>query len=94
MHERGSRMMQMARCQQEEVPALATALRSWAEHHEMMVDEALRPANATRALRREVLALTDFYAWKSFNDAGVSTRRAIAIVTELIQNRTPGPAHG
>ena len=87
MHQRGADLIEMARCQQAEVPALAAALDFWTEHHEMMVAEALAPVKTSVSVRREVLALTDFYVWKAFADRGISTRRAEAIVTETVLTR-------
>ncbi len=87
MHERGADLIGMARCQQAEVPALAAALEAWAQHHELFAREALRPAKTTAQMRREILALTDYFAWKAFAEHGISTQRSAAIVAESVLMR-------
>ncbi len=87
MYHRGARMLEVGHCDAAEVPALAAALETWAQHHEMFAREALRPAKTTAQMRREILALTDYFAWKAFAEHGISTRRAAAIVTEALLTR-------
>ncbi len=87
MYQRGARQLEVGHCDAAEVPSLAIAMEAWARHHEMFAREALRPAKTPAAGIREVLALTDFYAWKAFADRGISTRRAVEIVAESVLRR-------
>ncbi len=87
MYQRGARQLEVGHCDAADVPALAVALDAWAQHHEMFAREALRPAKIPAALIREVLALTDFYAWKAFADRSISTKRAATVVTESVLTR-------
>ena len=87
MYQRGARQLEVGHCDAAEVPSLAVAMDAWARHHETFAREALRPTKMTTPVLREVLALTDFYAWKAFADRDISTRRAAAIVAESVLTR-------
>jgi hypothetical protein len=82
MYERGARQIEVARCQENEVPALAGAVAAWAEHQQMLVREALRPLHASAGVRQMLAALSDFYVWKAFSDRGISTQRAAAMIAD------------
>ena len=81
MYERAALQLEAARCQQNEVPALANFVRNEAAMREALVREALRPFAANPRTIQEATALTDFYVWKAFNQRDVSTHRAAAIVS-------------
>jgi AcrR family transcriptional regulator len=82
MYERGARQIEVARCQQHEVPALARAVAAWAEHQQTLLREALRPLVANTSDRQILTALSDFYVWKAFVDRGISTQRAAAVIAD------------
>jgi hypothetical protein len=82
MYERGARQIEVARCQQHDVPALAGAVSAWAEHQQALVGEAVRPLRPSASVRRMLAALSDFYVWKAFSDHGISTQRAAAMIAD------------
>ena len=82
MYERGARQIEVARCQQHEIDALAGAVNAWGQHQESLVREVLRPFRVSAAQRQAISALTDFYVWKAFADRGISTQRAAATVAD------------
>lgn len=87
MYARGSHQIAEARCEQKKLAALATWVEQSRQHHVFAVGEALRPAHAAPRTIREAVALTDFYVWKAFADAGVSANVAIDIVVSALQAR-------
>ncbi len=80
MYERGSAMIEVARCEQSEVAGLADYVASEAAMREELVREALRPFKPHGRTVREATAITDFYVWKAFSQQGVTTRRAVDVV--------------
>ena len=80
MYERGSAMIEVARCEQSEVAGLADYVASEAAMREELVREALRPFKPHGRTVREATAITDFYVWKAFSQRGVTTRRAVEVV--------------
>ena len=81
MYERAALQLEAARCQQNEVPALANFVRNEAAMRESLVREALRPFQPKPRTIREAAAFTDFYVWKAFTQRELSTHRAAAIVS-------------
>src|SRR3989442_11176576 len=57
MYERAALQLEVARCQENEIPALAAFVRNEAAMREALVREALRPFHAPARLRREAAAL-------------------------------------
>jgi hypothetical protein len=84
MYERGTRQLEAARCQQNDVPALRNFIRNERATRESLVSEALRPFRPNPRSVREAAALTDFYVWKAFNQRDISTHRATAIVSDAL----------
>ena len=82
MYERGARQIEVARCQANEVPALAGAVAAWAAHQQMLVREALRPLHPGAGARKMLGAMSDFYVWKAFSDRGISTQRSAAMIAD------------
>lgn len=80
MYERGSAMIEVARCEQSEVAALADFVANEAAMREGLVSEALRPFKARGRIVREVAALTDFYVWKAFTQQSLATPQAVDVV--------------
>ena len=81
MYERGALQLEVARCQQNEVPALANFVRNEAAMRESLVREALRPFQPKPRTIREAAAFTDFYVWKAFTQRELSTHQAAGIVS-------------
>jgi AcrR family transcriptional regulator len=98
MYERGARQIEVARCQQHDVPALARAVAAWSEHQQILVREALRPLRPTASVRQMLGALSDFYVWKAFRDRGISTQRAAATIADAalaqLSSATVQKGHG
>lgn len=80
MYERGSAMIEVARCQQSEVAGLADYVASEAAMREELVREALRPFKPHGRTVREATALADFYVWKAFTQQNLTTRQAVDVV--------------
>ncbi len=81
MYERAALQLEAARCQQNEVPALANFVRNEAAMRESLVREALRPFQPKPRTIREAAAFTDFYVWKAFTQRELSTHQAAGIVS-------------
>lgn len=90
MYARGELQISETRCQQRQVGALAVFVEESKRHHKTLVREALRPLRPTPRAIREAVALTDFYVWKAFADAGVATNAAIHIVASALLARLHG----
>ena len=84
MYERGALQLETARCQANEVPALANFVRNEAAMRESLVREAFRPFSPRPRAVREVTALTDFYVWKSLTQQDISTHQAADTVSRLL----------
>lgn len=80
MYERGSAMIEVARCEQSEVAGLADYVASEAAMREELVREALRPFKPHGRTVREATALADFYVWKAFTQQNLTTRQAVDVV--------------
>ncbi len=80
MYERGSAMIEVARCEQCEVAGLADYVASEAAMREELVREALRPLKPHGRTVREATALADFYVWKAFTQQNLTTRQAVDVV--------------
>ncbi len=80
MYERGSAMIEVARCEQSEVVGLADYVASEAAMREELVREALRPFKPHGRTVREATALADFYVWKAFTQLNLTTRQAVDVV--------------
>jgi AcrR family transcriptional regulator len=80
MYERGSAMIDVARCEQGEVAGLADYVAREAALREALAREALRPFKPRPRTVREVAALTDFYVWKAFAQQDIPTRQAVDII--------------
>jgi len=81
MYERAALQLEAARCQQNEVPALANFVHNEAAMRESLVREALRPFQPKPRTIREAAAFTDFYVWKAFTQRELSTHQAAGIVS-------------
>jgi len=81
MYERAALQLEAARCQQNEVPALANFVRNEAAMRESLVREALRPFQPKPRTIREAAAFTDFYVWKAFTQRELSAHQAAGIVS-------------
>lgn len=90
MYRRGARPIAEARCQQSQFSALGAFVQNSRRHHEALVREALRPARPQPRAIAEALALTDFYVWKAFTDAGRSANHSIDIVVSALLARLEG----
>ncbi len=84
MYARGARQIEVMRCQQAEVPALAEAVEGLDRHHKMLVGEALRGFTSRAHDQREVSAMTDFYVWKAFADRDTSRQRTAELITAVV----------
>jgi AcrR family transcriptional regulator len=80
MYERGSVQIEMARCEQGEVAGLADYVANEAALREALARDALRPFRPRPRTVQEVVALTDFYVWKSFTQQDLTTRQAADII--------------
>jgi len=80
MYERGSAMIEVARCEQSEVAGLADYVANEAAMREALVREALRPVKLRSRTVHEVAALTDFYVWKAFTQQNLTTRQAADVI--------------
>jgi AcrR family transcriptional regulator len=80
MYERGSAMIEVARCEQSEVAGLADYVASEAAMREELVREALRPFKPHGRTVREATALADFYVWKAFTQQNLTTRQAVDVI--------------
>jgi len=84
MYERGAHQIETARCQQNEVAALAGFVANEAAMREALVREALRPFKVRPRAVREVTALTDFYVWKAFKQQELTTHQAAEVVSGAV----------
>lgn len=80
MYERGSAQLEVARCEQGDVPGLADFVANERALRDELAGEALRPFEVRRGARKEMVALTDFYVWKAFAAENLTTRRAVDVV--------------
>lgn len=80
MYERGSVLIEVARCEQGEVAGLADYVANEAALREALVREALRPFGLGSLIIREVAALTDFYVWRALTQQSLSTRQAVDVI--------------
>ena len=80
MYERGSAMMDVARCEQGEVAGLADFVANEAASRKALVREALRPFKPRPRTVHEVAALTDFYVWKALTQQNLTTRQAVDVI--------------
>jgi AcrR family transcriptional regulator len=80
MYERGSLQIGVARREQAEVAGLADFVANERAMRQALVGEALRPFDVRRRVVREVVALTDFYVWKAFDDQDLTTHQAVEVV--------------
>ena len=80
MYERGSVQLEVARCEQSEVAELASFVANERVLRNELVGEALHPFEVRRGARKEMVALTDFYVWKAFAEANLTTRQAVEVV--------------
>lgn len=80
MYERGSAMIEVARCEQIEVAGLADYVASEAAMREELVREALRPFKPHGRTVREATALADFYVWKAITQQNLTTRQAVDVI--------------
>ncbi len=85
MYERGSAMIEVARCEQSEVAGLADYVASEAAMREELVREALRPFKPHGRTVREATALADFYVWKAFTQQNLTTRQAVDVVHRSLE---------
>ncbi len=80
MYERGSVQLEVARCEQSEVAGLASFVANERALRNELVGEALHPFEVRREALKEMVALTDFYVWKAFAQANLTTRQAVEVV--------------
>jgi AcrR family transcriptional regulator len=80
MYERGSAMIEVARCEQGEVAGLADFVANEAASGEALAREALRPFKPRARAVHEVTALTDFYVWKALTQQNLTTRQAVDVI--------------
>lgn len=80
MYERGSAHLAVGYREQGQVKGLASFIASEQAERRKLVAEALRPFGAQSRVASEVMALTDFYVWKAFDDQDIATHRAAEIV--------------
>jgi AcrR family transcriptional regulator len=80
MYERAPEMIEVARCEQAEVPRLKEFVSYLAASHKDLVSEALRPFKPRSQVAAETTALTDFYVWKAFTDQAITTRQAADLI--------------
>jgi AcrR family transcriptional regulator len=80
MYERGSLQIGVARREQAEVAGLADFVANERAMRQALVGEALRPFDVRQRVVREVVALTDFYVWKAFDDQDLTTHQAVEVV--------------
>jgi len=93
MYGRAATQLEVARCEQREVPALAGFLAAEAAARDALVREALRPFRTGGAHVRQVMALTDFYVWKALTQQKVTTRQAVDIICRSLASVVgPGTA--
>lgn len=90
MYARGAHQISEARCEQKRIAPLAAWVQESQRHLEALVREALRPADPGTRTLREAVALTDFYVWKAFADAGVPRNTATSIVVSALLARLQG----
>jgi AcrR family transcriptional regulator len=84
MYERGSAMIEVARCEQGEVAGLAGFVADDAAAREALVREALQPFKPRPRAVQEAAALTDFYVWKALTQQHLSTRQAVDVVVRSL----------
>lgn len=80
MYERGSEMIEVARCEQDQVAGLAAYVAYEAALRENLASEALRPFKPRASFVREVVALADFYVWKALTQQNLTTRQAADVI--------------
>jgi len=84
MYERGSAMIEVARCEQGEVAGLADFVANDAAAREALAREALRPFKPRPRAVGELAALTDFYVWKACTQQNLTTRQAVDVVHRCV----------
>lgn len=84
MYERGARQIAVARCEQDEVPALKAFVQQDARGHEQLLRLALGQHRLAAPELRAALALTDFYVWKAFSEKRVPTQQAAEMITAAV----------
>jgi len=80
MYERGAAAIEVARCEQGKVAALAAFVAGEEVLRESLAREALRPLRPQQEIIDEVVALTDFYVWKAFEQRNLKTHHAADVV--------------
>jgi AcrR family transcriptional regulator len=80
MYARGPEMIEVARCEQSQVPTLREFTAEISMIHMDLAREALKPFRPRSHTINEVVALTDFYVWRAFNQQGISTRQAADVI--------------
>ncbi len=80
MYERGSVQLEVARCEQSKVAGLADFVTNERVLRNELVGEALRPFEVRRGARKEIVVLTDYYVWKAFAEANLTTHQAVEVV--------------
>ena len=90
MYERGARQIAVARCEQDEVPALKAFVQQDARGHEQLLRLALGRDRLAAPELRAVLALTDFYIWKAFSEKRVPKQQAAEIITAAVLAKITG----
>ena len=68
----------------ERVPALAESLGRLHAQRELLVNEALRPSRRTRRMATVAFTLTSYHTWRSFVDAGTTSREAAKLATGVL----------
>lgn len=90
---RAARWIDLALCDQRQVLLLEEAMREAYAAQQQLVREALRPAKPAPAAVRAAVALTDFYAWKALERAGINERERVAFVSGVIAAQVARSRH-
>lgn len=83
-YERAAPWLEIAHCERKKLAALDDKLSHLEQQLEATVREALRPAKFDDNMMRSVVALTDFYVWKSFSSHGLGEQGADLISKLLL----------
>jgi AcrR family transcriptional regulator len=82
-YERSAPWIPRASVDRHRVPALDAILKQRELHLGRLVDETLGLLRRQRAAREATLALTSFCVWQSLTSAGLSTRAAAKLITDI-----------
>lgn len=84
VYERMAQRWEVVRGEAVKVPALAEWTRRWEAGLEALVWEVLRPPPGEGSAVAMVIALTDFFVWKSLTSRGMDSEAAAHLVSETL----------